>query len=284
MNTTIHAMRVGLKRGGTELLLSLKSAQDQSFYVVMALLALGYLYLRRNTVIEGTELSFATLAMPSLLGSLVVFGLIMGPAGQLAMDREDGTLLRAKAVPGGTLGYVTSQIVLHSGSLIPTLLVILIPGALIFDGLMPSGGEGWIRLIWVLLLGIVATLPIGIVIGSLVPSVQKTTTWGFLPVMILAGISGIFYPVQALWGWLQGVAQAFPMYWLGLGMRSAFLPDEAASLELQESWRSGQMIAVLSVWAILGLVLAPILLRRMARRQSGSAVVAARDQAAQWVR
>jgi ABC-2 type transport system permease protein len=266
------------------MMLSLKSVQDQSFYIIMALLSLGYLYLRRNTVIEGTDLSFPTLAMPSLLGSLIVFGLIMGPAGQLAMDREDGTLLRAKAVPGGTLGYVTSQIVLHSGALIPTLLVILVPGALIFDGLMPTGADGWIRLVWVLLLGIVATLPIGIVIGSLVPSVQKTTTWGFLPVMILAGISGIFYPVQALWGWLQGVAQIFPMYWLGLGMRSAFLPDEAASLELQESWRTGQMIAVLSVWAILGLVLAPILLRRMARRQSGSAVVAARDQAAQWVR
>jgi ABC-2 type transport system permease protein len=149
---------------------------------------------------------------------------------------------------------------------------------------MPSGADGWIRLLWVLLLGIVATLPIGIVIGSLVPSVQKTTTWGLLPVMILAGISGIFYPVQALWGWLQGVAQAFPMYWLGLGMRSAFLPDEAASLELTESWRSGQMITVLAVWAILGLVLAPILLRRMARKQSGSTVGAAREQAAQWVR
>jgi ABC-2 type transport system permease protein len=284
MNTTLHAIRVGLRRGRTDLVLSLKSAQDQSFYLIMALAVLGYLYLRRNTIVEGTDLSFPTLAMPSLLGSLVVFGLVMGPASQLAMDREDGTLLRAKAVPGGMLGYVTSQIVLHSASLVPSLVVILVPGAFLFEGLVPGGAEGWIRLAWVLILSIVATLPIGIIIGSLVPSVQKVSTWGFMPIMVLAGISGVFYPIQSLWGWLQGVAQFFPMYWAGLGMRSAFLPDEAASLELEESWRTGQMIGVLSVWALLGLVLAPIVLRRMARRQSGSAVVAARDQAAQWVR
>ena len=53
-----------------------------------------------------------------------------------------------------------------------------------------------------------------------------------LPVMVLTGISGIFYPIQSLWGWLQVVAQVFPMYWLGLGMRSAFLPDSAAALEI----------------------------------------------------
>ncbi|MBN2176794.1 MAG: ABC transporter permease [Demequinaceae bacterium] len=284
MTTTLHAIRVGLRRGGTELMLSLKSTQDLSFYILMALIALGYLYLRRDTIVEGTDLSFPTLAMPSLLGSLMVFGLVMGPAGQLAMDREDGTLLRAKAVPGGILGYVMGQIVTMSGSLVPMLLIVLLPGAFLFDDLMPSGGAGWIRLLWVMLLGIVAILPIGIIIGSLVPSLQKVNTWGLFPMMILAGISGIFYPIQALWGWLQGVAQAFPMYWMGLGMRSAFLPDEAASLELQESWQTGQMITVLSIWAILGLVLAPILLRRMARRQSGSSVGAAREQAAQWVR
>jgi hypothetical protein len=30
MNTTLHSMRVGLRRGGTEVMLSLKSVQDQS--------------------------------------------------------------------------------------------------------------------------------------------------------------------------------------------------------------------------------------------------------------
>ena len=134
------------------------------------------------------------------------------------------------------------------------------------------------------MLGLLATMPIGILIGSLVPNAQKVGTWGMLPVMVLAGISGIFYPIQQLWGWVQIIAQLFPMYWLGLGMRSAFLPDAAAVIEIGGSWRPWQTVAVLSAWAIAGAVVAPRVLRRMARRQSGSAMQSAREQAGQWVR
>jgi len=80
------------------------------------------------------------------------------------------------------------------------------------------------------------------------------------------------------------VGQMFPVYWLGLGMRSAFLPDEAAALELTGSWRTGWVAVVLLLWAIAGLIVAPRVLRRMARRQSGSQVEAAKEQAMQWIR
>ena len=66
-------------------------------------------------------------------------------------------------------------------------------------------------------------------------------------------------------------------------MRSAFLPAEAAAVEIASSWRTWEAIAVLGGWAILGAI-TPTVLRRMARRTSGSQVEAARDQALQWVR
>ena len=135
-----------------------------------------------------------------------------------------------------------------------------------------------------LLLGLLATMPIGMVIGALVPSAQKVGTWGMLPVLVLAGISGIFYPIQQLWGWVQVVAQVFPMYWLGLGMRSAFLPDSAAALEIGGSWRTWRPSLVLGAWAVVGALVTPRVLRRMARRSTGSQVQAARDAAVQWVR
>lgn len=122
------------------------------------------------------------------------------------------------------------------------------------------------------------------IIGALVPSTQKVGTWGMLPVLGLAGISGIFYPIQQLWGWVQVIAQVFPMYWLGLGMRSAFLPDSAAALEIAGSWRTLETVLVLTAWAIVGLVVTPLVLRRMARRQSASQVEVARQAAVQWIR
>lgn len=284
MNRTRHAIKTGMERGWTEFMLSLKSPQDQGFYLFMSLGVLGYLWVNRNDPIEGTSLLLPSVAMPSILGALIAFGLVIGPGYSLAMEREDGTLLRAKAVPHGLTGYVTGQVILHSASIIPSIAVILIPGMFLFDGLMQNGASGWGRVVLFLLLGLLATLPIGIILGSVVPGVQKMGTWGFFPVMILTSISGIFFPIQGLWTWVQWVAQAFPIYWLGIGMRSAFLPDAAATLEIGGTWRTTETFVVLAAWAIAGMVLAPRVLRRMAQRQSGSQVEAARDQAAQWVR
>jgi len=284
MSARAHAIRVGAGRGWTEFSQSMRSTQDQGFYLFTAVAVLGYLFLRRDSDVEGSDLSYPSVAMPSILGGLVTFGLVIGPAYALAMEREDGTLLRAKAVPNGVTGYVTGQVLFQSLSLLPSLAVILIPAFLLFDGLMSDGASGWVTVGWVLVLGLLAALPIGMVIGSLVPSTQKVGTWGMLPVMVLAGISGIFFPIQQLWGWVQVVAQIFPMYWLGLGMRSAFLPDSAAALELTGSWRTMETVAVLGAWAVAGLLITPVVLRRMARRQSGSQVEAARQAAVQWVR
>jgi ABC-2 type transport system permease protein len=284
VNSTTHAIKTGLGRGWTEFVLSLKSPQDQGFYVLTSGGVLLYLFLNRTNEVEGTSLFYTTLALPSILGALLVFSLVIGPAYSLAMEREDGTLLRAKAVPRGLIGHFTGHILLNTLSLIPSFLIILIPGAFLFEDMMQNGLRGWVTVIWVVLLGLLATLPIGMVIGALVPGVQKVGTWGMLPILVLLGISGIFSPMDGLWDWVQTVSQIFPMYWVGIGMRSAFLPDAAAVLEIGESWRTLQTVAVLGAWAVAGALITPGVLRRMARRQSGSTVEAAKEQALQWVR
>jgi len=278
-----HAIRLGLRRGRLEFVQSIRSTQDQGFYLFTAFLAVGYLFLRRDTEVAGTDLLLPSVALPSILGAFVAFGVVIGPAYTLAMEKEDGTLLRHKAVPHGLAGYFTGQLVFQTLNLVPQMVTILVPSLLLFDNLM-ADPSGWVTVVWVLLLGILAAMPIGMVIGALVPSTQKVGTWGMLPVMVLAGISGIFYPLQQLWGWVQVVAQVFPMYWLGLGMRSAFLPDEAAALEIGGSWRTLETVAVLGTWAVVGAVLTPVVLRRMSRRSTGSQVQAAKEAAVQWVR
>jgi len=281
MNRTLHAIGLGLRRGWTEFLLALRSIQDQAFYLVMAAAVVGYLWINRDTHIEGTDLLLPQFAMPGILGGMIAFTLILGPAGQLAQEREDGTLLRMRAIPRGMVAYFFGQMLQHSLTVLPMLLVILIPSAIIFDGIMPTTAHGWFTIVWVLILGMLATLPIGMVLGSLMPNPQKVIVWGMLPTGALIGISGLLLPIQQLWTWVQYLAQVFPMYWLGLGMRSAFLPDEVASaIEIDGTWRTLPTIAVLAAWAIVGSLVTPAVLRRMTRRQSGSNVAAARDAAA----
>ena len=75
------------------------------------------------------------------------------------------------------------------------------------------------------------------------------------------------------------------MYWLGLGMRSAFLPDSAAALEVGGQLAHARDRArARRVGGRRACSSRPIVLRRMARRQSGSQVEAAREAALQWIR
>lgn len=282
MNVMSHAIRIGLARGWTDFSLSVKSVQDQVSTAIMPLAIIGYLYYQREVPVEGTTLMLPAVALPSILAALIVFGLVTGPAFQLAMDREDGTLLRAKCAPHGTTGYVTGQVVLHSLSTVLMLVVIMVPSAIVFDAFGARGLDGWITFSWVVVLGLLATMPIGIIIGSVVPNSRATVTWAMLPLMALTVISGIFFPMTRLWEWVQTVAQMFPMYWIGLGLRSAFLPAEAAVIEIGGAWRPIETALVLGVWAVAGLSVAPRVVRRMARRQSGAAIAKARDEAAQW--
>ncbi|URN13604.1 ABC transporter permease [Streptomyces radiopugnans] len=104
-----------------------------------------------------------------------------------------------------------------------------------------------------------------------------------LPVMGLVVISGIYFPLTELPDWLQLVAQVFPVYWLGLGLRAALLPAEAVAAEIGESWRYLETAGVLGAWAVAGLLLAPPVLRRMARRESGAAMAERHRKAMQRV-
>lgn len=274
MNPRNHAIKVGLRRGWTLTRLGLRNPEDLIFYLVWGGGMAVYLIANRNDEVGDTGLSFATVALPGVIAAMMVFGGIVGPAFSLVLEREDGTLLRAKSAPHGLIGYVTAQVVYQAMGALPMLVMLIVPTALVVDDVMYRGAYGWAMVALFILLGLVATLPIGMVLGSLARKPSHVSTWGMVPVIALTLFSGIFGPVTNHAGWVQGLVQAFPTYWMGHLMRWAFLPDAAKAIELGGEWRVVPALVVLLVWSVIGLVLAPVVLRRMARRESGSAVEA----------
>jgi ABC-2 type transport system permease protein len=278
---TIYPARLGLSRGWREFRQSLASPQDLFWYVFLAGAFVVVLLFQRHSAVKGTDVSLAFSVLPGILGLMVALGGLQGAAGALAVEREDGTLLRAKAIPGGIVGYLTGRIVSVSLGALLGLVLTLVPALFLLPELARTGPAGWLTFAWVVVLGLLATLPYGAIAGSLAKSPQSVLALVMLPVMAVTAISGIFYPSYALPGWVQGIAQVFPIYWLGLGMRSAFLPDAAVTAEIGDSWRHLETLAVLGVWAVIGLGIAPLVLGRMARGESGSAVNDRRRQALQ---
>lgn len=281
MNPTATALRAGWSRGLIELRQSFTNGAELWGHFFWPVLMLTATYFLRDVAFGGSEFLLGTLVLPSILGMNVALGMI-SMSQQLTADREDGTLLRAKATPNGMLGYLVGKLVSVSGSLIADLAIFLVPAVIIVPGLAIGDLSSWLTVAWVLALGMVAALPIGAVLGSVFTSARSQGLIT-LPMLGLIAISGIFYPIAAMPDWLQWIAQLFPIYWLGLGMRSALLPDSAVAVELGESWRHLETIGVLGVWAVAGVLLAPVVLRRMARRESGSTVAERREKALQRV-
>lgn len=285
MTTMLFTLRLGLLRGWTEFRHTLTTFSDLGSYLLnSAIFVLVLLFMNgnemENTELFGTGITQATLAMPGVLATVLVFGGVLSMAQLLATDREDGTLLRAKAIPRGTQGYLIGKVLSISLITLLSMLAILVPAALLIDGFQFTA-HGMLTLLWVTALGFLATLPVGAILGSLFSNPRSLV--GVLA-MLLVGlmmISGVFFPLSMLPEWLHWVAQAFPIYWLGLGMRAGLLPDAAVVGELGESWRTLETVGVLGLWAAVGLVLAPIVLRRMARRESGGSLEERRHRAMQ---
>lgn len=270
------AFLAGLRRGWIELRQFLTNPMQLIGWLFLPVVTVVVMYVLRGSTVPGTAFSLGTQAVPGILAMNVAMTGLMGLAMALIMDREDGTLLRAKATPNGMLGYLTGKVLAQAGLTVVVLAIVLAGATFLFDGLTPS----WPSLAGMTALGLVATLPLGAVLGSLFTNAQSLSLVTML-VMGLVAISGVFYPVTVLPEWLQWVAQVFPVYWLGLGLRSALLPDGLAVAEIGESWRHLATTGALGAWIVLGFVLAPAVLRRMARRESGAGVAARREQVAQ---
>jgi ABC-2 type transport system permease protein len=274
------AVRAGLYRGRIE---TRQNLTETAYLIGHAIPPVAYVavllfmgWKTRGRTVPGTDFGLVTMVLPSLLGLAIAYGGLSAPAGSITADAEDGTLLRAKATPNGMLGYLVGKIVMLTSTTLLAVLAIVIPGIMVVGDVILDA-RSWLLLALVFVVGMVSTVPIGVALAALMRSSVQAMLVPLAWTLVMTA-SGIFFPITVLPTWLQWAAQAFPIYWLGLGARSAMLPAEMAAAEIGGSWRTVEMFGVLGSWAVIGFLLAPALLRRLARRQSGSALAKVRER------
>lgn len=278
----LPTLRAGLRRGVITFANALRSPSDLTFWfggIVSTVLVLWFL---RDSTIDGAGLSVSQFIFPGLLTIQIMIAAGWGLAMTLSTEREDGTLLRAKALPNGVTTYVAGlsvRTLLETGI---ALTIVIVPSVLIVDGLFDRGPVALLGVV-LLLVGFLALLPVGFIVGALVRNPRAVSGWGLLVLGAVVMVSGIFLPLNVLPGWLQVVGQLLPLYWLGHGLRSVLLPEGFAVVEVGESWRLLEAFGVLGAWAVVGMLVTPPLLRRMSRRESASLLERSRQKALQRV-
>ncbi|WP_055495768.1 ABC transporter permease [Streptomyces sp. TP-A0356] len=259
-------IRLGLARGALELRQVLRNRKDLYSYLATPVIFLGVASWRSDgRTPETTDLMLAG----GVGATNVMFGLMTVPQ-FLFGDREDGTLLRLRGIPGAMAAYLTAKTVFVLANIAMAVALLLAGGNLILGASLPSAPAQWLTLIWVVTLGIAAVVPVGAAIGALLPPAREALGLYMMPIMMLMFVSGAFSPLKNQPTWVQHLASVFPLRWIAQGVRSALLPDHAKAQELAGDWQHLTIIGVLVTWTIVGFIAAPALLQRMTRRESGS--------------
>jgi ABC-2 type transport system permease protein len=249
------ALRIGLTRGRLEVRAFFRERQAVAFVFALPAILL---------VLLGSIFGHQTAGHGVSVGQLFAAGMIAGGIGAtsfqnlgltIAAERERGTLKRLRGTPMPPAAYFLGKIILVFTCTLAEVAVLAIVGMLFFHLSLPATAGQWWTLAWVFVLGTTACSLTGIALSSLSASATNSFPVITLPFLVLQFISGVYVPFTSVPAWLQQVAALFPLKWLSQGLRSAFLPAGAASLEPAHSWQHGLTALVLAAWIAGGLAL-----------------------------
>jgi ABC-2 type transport system permease protein len=207
---------------------------------------------------DGAEVAdgvpFAQYFLPGMIATGVLLSSFQSLAISIPVERDEGGLKRLGGTPLPPAAYFLGKVGQVLVVSVVQVALLLAVAALLFDVELPSDAARWGTFAWVFVLGTATGAVCGVGFSSLPRSGRSASAVVTPVVLILQFISGVFFTFYDLPSWMQQVASVFPLKWMAQGMRSVFLPDEAAALEVGGSWQHGATAAVLVAWLVVGLV------------------------------
>lgn len=256
-----RTLRLGIRRIAIELRMYFRAA-DQVFFTFLfptLIYSLFAAIFSEQTLPDG--MTMATYYLPGMIAAAILLSGVQNLAGDIAVEKSDGTLKRLGGAPLSPLSYFIGklgQVVVTSLLQIGMLVAVAV---LVFDAELPTTAHAWGIIAWVYVLGIAACAFAGIALSA-VPRSAKSASAVVIPiVLVLQFISGVYLQFSMLPSWLQTASGLFPVRWMAQGLRAAFLPDTWAAAEPSGSWDLWLVALNLALWIIIGLVLSRLTFR-----------------------
>jgi ABC-2 type transport system permease protein len=202
------------------------------------------------------DIDSLALFVPGILAFGIIGAGYASLAATIAVLRSEGVLKRIRSTPLPPSTYLAG----HLGSVLATTLLLaittLLLGRIAFD--VAPRSDALVPLAVALVLGITCFAALGLAISTVIPNGTASgaiTNGTYIPIAL---VSGTFDAGMQLPGWLEVAVAALPIKALTDALRSTF--DPAAP-----TWSLGDL-AVLAVWAVIGVVLAHRFFRWEPRR------------------
>ncbi len=188
--------------------------------------------------------------LPGLLAIGLMNFAMVGTAASVARYRELKILKRIVATPLPPSRFIMGQVGARLVLAAIQVALVMIIGVLVGGSL----GSGWPLLFVISTLGNLIFLSLGFAIAGRVASVDAANNIAGLATTPLMFLSGSFFPIDSMPGWLQPVSNLLPLTPLIDSMRAIAL-QRAGILDI------GSELALIAAWIVAGLVLARITFR-----------------------
>jgi imidazolonepropionase-like amidohydrolase/ABC-type multidrug transport system permease subunit len=194
-------------------------------------------------------------AILQVVAMVTVIGILgnglFGAGLRAAQDREANILRRYKVAPISPLPLLVASTVTGLVIYMPFILAMLAIAVRVYGMKMPAHiGE----LIVFILLGVTAVRALGLIVASVVNSMQESNIILQILYMAMLFLSGASFPTTAFPSWLMDASQVLPATWLMSGIQGMMLRNET----LVSNW---QATGALALTTIIGLFLSVKLFR-----------------------
>lgn len=261
-------IKVGLSRTGLEVKQFFREKEQLIFTFFFPIIFLGIFSAVFGDTDFGGGVNAATYFTPGMIASGIFLTGFQSLAITIAMERDEDLLKRLRGTPMSPQSYFIGKIGLVLVTSIAQFGLLLAIAGVLLGVDIPTEPSNWLNFLWIFVLGTASGSVLGIAF-SVVPRSGKAASAVVTPVVLLLQfMSGVYFVYSSLPAWMRGVAEVFPLKWLAQGMRSVFLPAGSEANEPGGSWQLGIGAIVLSLWLVVGLVVAQRVFR-WTRRDAG---------------
>ena len=155
-----------------------------------------------------------------------MFFIVIPLTGNLIKERESGTALRLRVMPGSYIHVLSSKILVYLGVCLIQFLLMMLVGITILPLFgLPALDPGHQKLALIILAAAtaIAATGYGVMLGTIATTQEQAASFGSVSVVILAAIGGIWVPVFMMPGMMQMLSRISPLNWGLEGFYDVFL-------------------------------------------------------------
>ncbi len=170
--------------------------------------------------VETLDASYIDWFIPGILGMSLMNSGIIGIATAFVSYREKGILRRIKVTPFPLWKFILARIAAALVVALVTSAILIGIGLLVWD-LTVKGNP--LLIVFVLMLVAMAMLAIGYAIAAIARNTETAASYANLVTFPMMFLSGVFFPIGALPGWLEPIINLMPLKYAVDALREVML-------------------------------------------------------------